>query len=152
MYAPLSASVFAAGLACICFGQSPSEPAWTDSTITKVIPGMRREFEGNLKQLMAAYKKAGAPWFLTFETFAGDTTEYTTVTPVMKFGDLDGPSAVLKTLGVAASERLSRNMARCYTAQARQYATPNTALEINRTDAPLGEYWVESHRRLRRAS
>jgi hypothetical protein len=144
MHALLSTTVLAAGLANICFGQGPAAPAWTDSTTTNVIPGMRREFEKNLKQLMAAYKKAGVPWFLTFETFAGDTTEYTTVTPVMKFGDLDGPSAVLKALGDAGWERLSRNMARCYTAQARQYATPNAALEINKTNAPMGMYWVET--------
>ena len=138
------ATVFAAGFAGTCFGQGPGLPAWTDSTTTKVIPGMRREFEGNLKQLVAAYKKAGVPWVLTFETFAGDTTEYTTVVPVMKFGDLDGPSVVLKALGDAGWERLSRNMARCYTAQTRQYATPNRALEINKTDVPTGMYWVET--------
>jgi hypothetical protein len=105
---------------------------------------MRQEFEGYLRQLMAAYKKAGTPSFLTLETFAGDTTEYTTVVPVMKFGDLDGPSVVIKVLGEAGWERLSRNMARCYTAQTRQYATPQTELEINRTDVPMGIYWVET--------
>jgi len=138
------ATVFVAGFASTGFGQGPAEPAWTDSTTTKVIPGMRREFEGNLKQLVAAYKKAGVPWFVTFETFAGNTTEYTTVVPVMKFGDLDGPSVVLRAMGEAGWERLSRNMARCYTVQTRQYATPNTALEINKTDVPMGMYWVET--------
>ncbi len=39
---------------------------------------------------------------------------------------------------------LSRNFARCYTAQTRQYATPQTELEINKTDVPMGIYWVET--------
>ena len=45
---------------------------------------MRQEFEDCLKQIIAAYKKAGIPWFLTLQNFAGDTTEYTTVVPVMR--------------------------------------------------------------------
>jgi len=139
-----STAVFAAGLASACFGQSPREPAWTDSTTTKVIPAMRREFEGNLKQLVAAYKNAGVPWFLTFQTFAGDTTEYTTMVPVMKFGDLDGATAVERVLGEVGWEHLSRNIARCYTAQMRTYATPQTELEINKTDMPMGMYWIET--------
>jgi hypothetical protein len=49
---------------------------------------MVRQFERCLKELMDAYQQAGALWFITFETFAGDTAEYTTVVPVMKFGDL----------------------------------------------------------------
>jgi len=78
------------------------------------------------------------------ETFAGDTTEYTTVVPVMKFGDLDGPSVVIRVLGEEGWEHLSRNMARCYTAQTRQYATPQTELEIKKADVPMGIYWVET--------
>ena len=35
-------------------------------------------------------------------------------------------------------------MAHCYNSQTVQYATPITALEINRTDAPMGLYWVET--------
>jgi hypothetical protein len=144
----LSAIVLIAGLSTsfssVCFAQTDVKPRWTDSTTTKVKPEMRREFEAHLKQLMAAYKKAGTPWFLTRETFAGDTTEYTTVVPVMKFGDLDGPTIVERVLGEVGRERLSRDMARCYTAQTHQYATPQTELEINKTDVPMGMYWVET--------
>jgi hypothetical protein len=147
-HAFLSATVLVASISAsfsnVCVAQSDVQPRWTDSTTTKVKPEMRQEFEGYLRQLMAAYKKAGTPSCLTLETFAGDTTEYTTVVPVMKFGDLDGPSVVIKVLGEAGWERLSRNMARCYTAQTRQYATPQTELEINRTDVPMGIYWVET--------
>lgn len=144
----LSAAVFVSSSIAIfsnvCSAQSDVQPRWTGTTTTKVKPDMRQEFEGYLKRLLAAHKKAGTLWFLTLETFAGDTTEYTTVVPIIKFGDLDGPSPVTKVLGEAEWERLSRNMARCYTAQTRQYATPQTELEINKTDVPTGIYWVET--------
>jgi hypothetical protein len=143
-HAFLSATVLVASFSGGCFAQSDVQPRWTDSTTTKVKPEMRQEFEGYLKQLMAAYEKAGTPWFLTLENLAGDTTEYTTVVPVMKFGDLDGPSVVVRVLGEVGSEHLSRNIARCYTAQTRQYATPRTELEINKHDVPMGIYWVET--------
>lgn len=132
------------GFSSACFAQSTVQPRWTDSTRTKVKPEMKQEFEGYLKQLMAAHRKAGTPWFRTFDTFAGDTTEYTTVVPVMKFGDLDGPSVVIGAMGQAGWERLSRGTARCYTTQTRQFATPQTELEINRTEVPAGIYWVET--------
>ncbi|SRR5258706_7076958 len=135
---------FCATFSNVCVAQSDVQPTWTGSTTTKVKPELRQEFEAYLKQLMTAYKKAGTLWFLTLETFAGDTTEYTTVVPVMKFGDLDGPSVVIKVLGEAGWERLSRDMGRCYTTQTRQYATPQPELEINKTDGPMGIYWVET--------
>jgi hypothetical protein len=62
----------------------------------------------------------------------------------MKFGDLDGLSVVTKVLGEAGWERLSRKIARCYTAQSRQYATPQTELDIDNADVPMGIYWVET--------
>lgn len=138
------ATVLVASLCGLCSAQSDVQSSWTDSTTTKVKPEMRQNYEGYLKQLMAAYEKAGTPWFLTFENFAGDTTEYTTVVPVMKFGDLDGPSAVAKVLGKAGWRHLSRNMAQCYSAQTRQYAMPRTELGINQKDVPAGIYWVET--------
>lgn len=128
----------------VCFAQSAVQPRWAAFTITKVKPEMKQEFEGHLKELVAAYKKAGTLWFVTLDTFAGDTTEYTTLVPVMKFGDLDGPSVAVRVLGQAGWERLARKMARCYTAQTRQYATPQTELEINQTEVPMGCYWVET--------
>jgi hypothetical protein len=143
-HALLSATVLVASFSSVSFAQSDVQPRWTGSTTTKVKPEMRQGFEGYLKQLVMAHKKAGTPWFLTLENFAGDTTEYTTVVPVMKFGDLDGPSVVIKVLGEGAWEHLSRNLGRCYTAQTRQYSTPQTELEINKTDVPMGIYWVET--------
>jgi hypothetical protein len=138
------AAVIAAAFSIASLAQSSAQPAWTSTTTTKVKPEMRAQFEGYLKQVMAAYKKGGTPWFLTLQTFAGDTTEYTTIVPVMKFADLDGPPVPAGVLGQKGWESLSSKIARCYSAQTRQYATPLTALEINRTDAPIGLYWVET--------
>jgi hypothetical protein len=140
----LVAAVIAAAFSVASLAQNSAQPAWISTTTTKVRPEMRAQFEGYLKQVMAAYKKGGTPWFLTLQTFAGDTTEYTTVVPVMKFADLDGPSVPAGVLGQKGWESLSSKIARCYSAQTRQYATPLTALEINRTDAPVGLYWVET--------
>src|SRR5262249_18826256 len=127
-----------------CFAQSVATPKWSLTTITRVKPDMRQEFESCVRQLIAAYRKGGVPWFATFETFAGDTTEYTTVVPIMNFGDLDGPSVPARLLGETGWQRLSRKLAHCYTAQSCQYATPQSELEINRGDFTGGTYWVET--------
>src|SRR3982751_4091552 len=103
-------AAFAGGSFPFCFAQSEIEPRWTNSTTTKVRPERKREFEAYLRELIAAHKRAGTLWFQTFETFAGDTTEYTTLAPVVTFGDLDGPSAVARTLGEKKWERLSRGL------------------------------------------
>jgi hypothetical protein len=137
-------AVLIAGLSTVCFAQIDAQPGWTGSTTTSVKPEMRQEFEAALKQIMAAYKKAGIPWFLTLQNFAGETTEYTTVVPVMKFGDLDGPPVVVQALGEQAWEKLSRKLDRCYTAQTRQYAARQPELEINKAGVPMGIYWLET--------
>jgi len=131
-------------LARPCAAQSQSQFAWTDSTTTKVKPEMRREFERSLQQLVAGYRKAGIPWFLTFETFAGDTNEFTTVAPVAKFGDLDGPAVSIRVLGEVEWKRWSRRIERNYTSQTRQFATPQAELEIDGKGSPVGLYWVET--------
>jgi hypothetical protein len=127
--------------------QGSTHSAWTETTITKVKPEMREKFERYLKQIVTAYKESGTPWFLTLLTFAGETTEYTTIIPVLKFTDLDGPSVPAAVLGDAKWKSLSRKIDRCYTSQTRRYATPVTALEVNRKDAPAGSYWVETRTR-----
>ena len=137
-------ALIATASAIASFAQSSPQPAWISITITQVKPAKRAQFERYLKQVLAAYKKGGTPWFLTLQTFAGDTTEYTTVVPVMTFADLDGPPVPAKVLGQKGWESLSNKIARCYNAQTRQFATPLTALEINKTDAPVGSYWVEN--------
>lgn len=133
-----------AGLSAVCLSQPDTKPGWTASTTSRVKPEMRAQFEASLKQVAAAYRKAGVPWFRTVQNFAGDATEYTTSVPVMKFGDLDGPPIGLKVLGEREWAKLSRKLDRCYTAQTRTYATPQHELEINKGDAPPGAYWLET--------
>jgi len=140
----LASVILVTGFPTVCFAQTDAQPGWTGSTTTRVKPEMRQEFEASLKQIMAAYKKAGIPWFLTLQNFAGETTEYTTVVPVAKFGDLDGPPVVVKVLGEQGWGNLSRKIDRCYTTQTRQYAARQPELEINKVDVPMGVYWLET--------
>jgi len=140
----LAAVIIAVAFSTGSLAQSSEQPGWINITTTKVKPEMRAQFEGYLKQVMAAYKKGGTPWLFTLETIAGDTTEYTTLVPVMKFADLDEPPAPAGVLGQERWESLSRKIARCYSTQTRQYATPLTAFEINKAGAPVGFYWVET--------
>ena len=136
---------FGSNSSMLCFAQSDRQPQWVCSTTTRVKPDRVREFERCLKDLRSVYKQAGASWFITFQTFAGDTTEYTTVTPVMKFGDLDSPPPMTRVLGEAEGKRLSRKIARCYISQTREYATPQVDLGIGTGKAPSGTYWVETN-------
>lgn len=144
----LSAAVLAATLSGFSFAQTDERPKWTETTTIRVKPEKRRQLERCLEQLKAAYRKTATPWFLTFENVAGDAMEYTTVVPVANFGELDGPPAVAKALGEAAWDRLSRDIARCSTAQTRQYATPQHELEINKASVPMGAYWVQTNTRV----
>jgi len=140
----LVTAVLAMGISPLCLSQTDSGPGWIGSTTTRIKPERRLEFEATVSQIMAAYKKAGVPWFLTLQNFAGETTEYTTVVPVSRFGDLDGPPVVVKVLGEQGWGKLSRKIDRCYTAQTRQYAARLPDLEINKGDAPMGVYWLET--------
>jgi hypothetical protein len=140
----LASVVLVTGLSTVCLAQTDAQPGWTGSTTTRVKPEMRQKFEACLKQIIAAYKKAGIAWFLTLQNVAGETTEYTTVVPVMKFGDLDGPLVVASVLGEQGWEKLSRKIDRCYSTQTRQYAARQAELEIDKVDVPMGAYWLET--------
>lgn len=140
----LAAAGIVAASSIASLGQTSTQPAWIAYTTTRIKPEMRRQFEGDLKQEVEAYRKAGVAWFLTFQTIAGDTTEYTTVVPLMKFADLDGSPVPVSVLGPKQWENLTSKIAGCYNSQTVQYATPITALEINGPDASVGSYWVET--------
>jgi hypothetical protein len=105
---------------------------------------MRPQYEKDLKQEMVAYKKAGTPWFVTLQTFAGETTEYTTIVPVMKFADLEGPAVPARVLGQHRWRVLSKRIARCYSSQRVEYATPLTALRMDEKGQAIGPYWIET--------
>jgi hypothetical protein len=124
--------------------QPVAAPGWTNTTTITVIPERRREFERNLKRLVAAHRNAGTPWLRTWQTAAGNTMEYTIVIPLARFGDLDQPSAPARALGASAWGRLSDDVARCALAERREYATPRPELDIDKTDAPIRTYWIET--------
>lgn len=143
----LAAAGIVAASSIASLGQTGTRPAWVTITTTRIKPEMRQHFEAYLKQMMEAYRKGGMPWFLTSQTIAGDTTEYTTVVPLIKFADLDRSPVPASVLGRKRWQSLSRKIASCYNSQTVQYATPITALEINSTDA-TGFYWVETRSQL----
>jgi hypothetical protein len=130
--------VFAASLLNLCVAQNTNNPAWLRFTVSKVKLEMTQEYEGYIKQITAAYKKSGVPFFVVYQNFAGDQSEYTSVLPIMKFGDLDGPNPIAKTIGEEGYSNLIRSLRRCMLSQVRYYSLPMDALNIDK-GAP-GEY------------
>jgi hypothetical protein len=116
-------------------------PTWLRFQITKVRPEMRLEYEGYMKQIATAYKKTSVPFFITYQNVAGDLTEFTTVLPLIKFGEMDGPSPLLKVLGEDALANLGRSAARCEISASRYYSLPMNDLMINK-GAPAGTLWL----------
>src|SRR5579863_8475876 len=90
-HASIASAMFAIALPSISLAQAP-KATWARFTSAVVKPEMAQEYEGYLKQIAAAYKKAGEPLFAVYSNFTGNRNEYTTVTLLMKFGDLDGPN------------------------------------------------------------
>jgi hypothetical protein len=140
----LALVVLASGFSPVCLSETEAGSGWTSVTTTRIRPERRERFEAFLGQIMAAYRRAGIPWFVTVQNLAGDTMEYTTLVPVVGFGNLDGPAAVVKVLGEQKWERLSHKIDRCYTAQTRRYAARLADLEIDKADVPIGVYWLET--------
>jgi len=103
---------------------------------------MRQEYEGYVKQVAGAYKKAGALFFVVYQNFAGDLNDYTTVYPIMKFAEMDGPNPLAKVLGEEAWANLQRSVASCLTQQARYFALPQDNLDINK--GPFGTLFMQT--------
>jgi hypothetical protein len=103
---------------------------------------MRQEYEGYMKQMAAAYKKTSVPFYITTQNVAGDMTEYTSVLPLMKFGDMDGPNPLLKVMGEEGLANLGRAAARCEISATRYYSLPMNDLMINKGTAPTGMLWM----------
>jgi hypothetical protein len=104
---------------------------------------MRQEYEGYIKQIAAAYKKTSVPFFITYQNVAGDMTEYTSVLPIMKFGEMDGPSPILKIVGEDALANLGRGAARCEISATRYFSLPMDNLSISK-GAPTSMLWMMS--------
>ncbi len=134
--AVLALSIPTAGLA------QANGPTWLRFQNTRVRPEMRQEYEGYMKQIVAAYKKTSVPFFITTQHVAGDMTEYTSVLPLMKFGDMDSPSPLLKVMGEEGLANLGRAAARCEISATRYYSLPMNDLMINKGTAPTGMLWM----------
>jgi hypothetical protein len=127
----------AACLLNLCVAQTTNF-SWLRFNVSRVKPEMAQEFEGYLKQIGAAYKKSGAPFFIVYQNFAGDQTEYTSVLFVSKFADLDGPNPIAKTLGAEGYANLLRSLRRCTVSTTRYYSLIMDGLDI--VKGPPGEY------------
>ena len=118
-------------------------PTWIRFTASTVKPEMTQEYEGYLKQMAAAYKKAGQPVYAVFTNFAGNRNEYTNVTFVMKFGDMDGPNPIQKALGEEGFANLTRAMGRCTVSSTRYYSLPWDDVAIDKPGA-IAQYFMRT--------
>jgi hypothetical protein len=127
----IAAALLAVSIPTLCTAQA-NGPTWIRFQTTRVRPEMRQEYEGYMKQIAAAYKKTSVPLFVTYQNVAGDMTEYTSVLGLMKFGEMDSPSPLIKTLGEEAFGNLLRGAARCQISQNRYFSLPMNDLMINK--------------------
>ena len=140
--ASIASAILAITLPMIGFAQTAA-PTWIRFTASTIKPEMTQEYEGYLKQMAAAYKKAGQPVFVVLTNVAGNRYEYTTVAFVMKFGDMDGPNPIQTALGEEAYANLTRSMNRCVVSSTRYYSRPLDDLTINKPGA-TGEYFIRT--------
>jgi len=84
------------------------KPKWSLIVLTTVKPEMRAEYESWQKEISAAYKKAEIPSRAVLQTLMGNLMEYVSVSPLSKFGDMDGMSPVERALGKEAAAALMR--------------------------------------------
>jgi hypothetical protein len=103
---------------------------------------MRQEYEGYMKQVAAAYKKARVSLFVVYQNVAGNLNEYTSVLGMTKFAEMDGTSPLVKSLGEEGSANLLSNLARCTTSQTRYFSLPNDGLAINK--GSLGTLFIQN--------
>ena len=137
----VAAAIFAVSIPTLCSAQDKG-PTWLRFQTSTIKPEMKQEYEGYIKQVAAAYKKARVPLFVVYENVAGNMNEYTSVLGIMKFADMDGTPPLVNSLGEEASANLLRNLARCQTSQTRYYSLPEVDLAINK--GPLGTLFIQT--------
>jgi hypothetical protein len=121
------------------------EEIWAIVGYVRGLHGGKMEFkvEERKKQLAAAYKKAGQPVYAVLSSYSGNRNEYTTVTFVMKFGDLDNPSPIQKALGDEAFTNLVGAIARCVTSTTWYFSVPWDDVSIDKASS-LGPYFLRT--------
>ena len=108
-----SATLLALALAAPSISSAQTEPPppqWQVITTTQIKPEFRAEYEAGQKEMTAAYKKAGVSYRVVVQTMFGDLMEYTAVTPLSKFAEMDEPSPLAKALGDAGSQKLLKRL------------------------------------------
>ncbi len=139
----VASAILAIGLPALSSAQTPPAPQWLRFTVETVKPDMVQEFEGYKKQLAAAYKKAGLPVYAVLSNYSGNRFEYTTVTFVMKFADLDNPSPIRKALGEEAFTKLVAAVNHCVTSTTWYFSLPWDDVAIDKPES-AGEYFLRS--------
>ena len=91
--------------------KAPKGPEWSYVSIYKIKPEKRAEFEAIQKEVSAAYKQAGVPFRVVWQTTFGDINEYVSAAPLANFAAMDAASPVVKALGVDKSADLLRRSA-----------------------------------------
>ena len=89
------------------------------------------------------YKKAGLPIYAVLSNYSGNRFEYTTVTFVMKFADLDNPSPIRKALGEEAFTKLVAAVNHCVTSTTWYFSLPSDDVAIDKPES-AGEYFLRS--------
>src|ERR1700682_4893445 len=111
--------------------KAPKGPDWSYVAIYKIKPEKRADFEATQKEISAAYKQAGVPFRVVWQTMFGDISEYVPLPPRANFAAMDAPSPVVKALGADKAADLLR----------RSSATVNGVTRvatINRADLSTG--------------
>ncbi|HME11138.1 MAG TPA: hypothetical protein VKG25_29045 [Bryobacteraceae bacterium] len=111
-----------AALASALFALPLSAQSWIRVTTSGVKPENIQEYEGYVKQISAGYKKAGIPFNIVYQVLGGNLLEYTSVSPVAKFADLEGPNPLAKAMGAEAFGNLVNSINRCRTSNTRYFA------------------------------
>jgi hypothetical protein len=140
--ASLAALILSLGLPALASAQGAAAPQWLRFATEIVKPDMVEEYEAYKKQLAAAFKKAGQPVYVVFRNYSGNRFEYTTVTYVMKFGDLDNPSPIRDALGAEAFTNLVAGINRCLTSSTWHFSLPWDDVSIDKSGP--GEYFLRT--------
>ena len=131
------AIALAFGVSVLALAQStPAQPTRIQVVIVHIKPDMLNEWVDLQKnELIRAQKKGGIKTRTTYQTVFGNTFEYTSVTPLEKFAQLDGQSAATRALGAEAAARLTAKLSKCL--ESRQVYAGTLMPDLS--NAPAGE-------------
>ena len=92
----------------------PSKRHWSVITITSVKPGMQEQYEAGMKEVAAAFKKAGVPSRAVLQSVMGDAFEYVSVYPIASFAEYEArPFPAEQALGKEGWASLREKLVSC---------------------------------------